>query len=53
MSFSPLLPTMARLDRDDPAKAADLREEILEMVREHMDGNVVRYMYLMSAAVKV
>ena len=52
-TFSPLMPVLARLDREDPARARAVRDEVLALAEEHAEGNMLRQFYVMAAALKV
>ena len=52
-TFSPVKPLLARLDREDPARGMAVREEMLGLIGEYVEGNVLRFLYLMTVAVKV
>ena len=51
-SFGPLKNMLAKLDSAAPERAAQIREQIVELVRQNMEGNILRQHFLMTAAIK-
>ena len=51
--FGPLKALFAKLDQEDPNRATALREEIVTLIRDQMEGNTLRQHFLMSVATKV
>ena len=51
-SFGPLKTMLAKLDSVAPERASQIRAQIVELVRQNMEGNVLRQHFLMTAAVK-
>jgi hypothetical protein len=52
-TFGPLKTLIARLDQEQPERAAALRAEILALVTPNIEGTVLRQPYLMSIATKI
>ena len=52
MSFGPLKTMLTRLDSAAPERAAAIRAQIVSLIRENMEGNVLRQHFLMTSAVK-
>ncbi len=52
MSFGPLKSMLAKLDGAAPERASAIRGQIVELIRENMEGNVLRQHFLMTVASK-
>jgi SAM-dependent methyltransferase len=52
-SFGPLKTLLARLEQEQPERAALIRAETVNLVAENMEGTVLRQPYLMSQARKI
>ena len=51
-NFPPLKTLLGRLDVQDAATAGLVREEMLALVQDQVEGNVLRQHYLMAAGAK-
>ena len=52
-TFGPLQSLLAELDQEDPNRAAAIREEIVALIRDQMEGNTLKQHFLISVATKV
>lgn len=52
-SFGPLKALLARLEEEQPERAAAMRAEIMSLAAENIDRNALRQPYLMSQATKI
>ena len=52
-TFGPLKSLLAKLDQEDPNRAAAIREEIVALIRDQMEGNTLKQHFLISVATKV